>query len=1708
MSLEVAGQYAFEDDSKDLSTYHTFSFDPPTIQRITVKDAGVDYVYTETAEESNWTSIDLHGINFGDNSLSNRHYVTLFSTKLNTTYANCTFSINVQNHIKASANLCVDLTSEYGVDVSFEVYGQEHTFLAPTISSMKISTGSDEETVADQPRTQGGAILEITGDHFDDASIRVTIGGKRCLVTDTFSNHTVRCTVPEGQGADQHVVVTAGVLRSLPSPLSYLPPSVDWTNTYRNAGLDTEAPFARGPVTGAWDDCSSLGEELTLKGDNFGLSADGSISGIMIGKYLCGPDVNSTISPCSVKVINHQTLNISIPGGEGFGHDLRVIVSGQPSKMYKYKYHKPIPIDWKDVTVNITNRADSRRLGTTILEAFTNPTSPTEGGSEVIVIGRNFGSLDCAGPGCNTSTPERLSHVIQIDGRNCILTSWARMPKSTITYHEDDEDKHIDIVKCKAPQGQGKGLALSIWTGGQANTDLRFSYIAPNITNVCNEHIPPAPYTEEYSVTTLEGAFANETVVTRYNRTVYPIGWNVTVCSLTASTSGGQVVTMTGSNFGLEGMVVVGDATQPPFISSTITPTKHTHTEIVFAIPMDHGFGGGRKISVVQGGIGVADINGQVQNHSLPFYYMKPIITRAYVGSSNPDMPTEGRDADNNPVELTITGESFGQSYEFTKSNGDVITQYPATIRIFVNDPIECSSKATTGCDSYLRQPEITQLYENGVFKAECPYETSSKETMCSICPVIRQTQNQIICNPGPGVGGPLTVMIETRPNLNYLPNKLVAPKCDEWEGKADISACDAADKTMHAECAITNPPHWDFEGDFAEGSQNLPTIKGHICSQSLVSGTISYRAPILREFMPTRYIDATGRDGRGTPIEIKISGENFGNKRSNAIVFFDKMECTDAQWQDPYQVVDGIYQLKDPSIDAPFITCTSPENQFVGWKTITLKVALQTVTYLPNCTQEIEVLNATSGKYIKVISTACGNKLRAECKEGYFGADGETCHQCDQGMVCDIANIATPDSKNGWWEFAVNPADPDYSSKCDATLQDTRATLPCTGTENFDGTANPSGCKKGEGCPYYVPCEPFEACVGENVCEEKYTGPRCTLCAKGYFKLSGVCTPCPSCHTCLILFLLLALVMGTVACWFLVKKRVNIGVLSIGVDYFQVIAVLAMSNKVHWPTTMKTILQYLSVFSFNLDLVAPECMVDPEFFKYEYKWYFIEGMPLIACTTFMIFHFYIYCKKKFIQGRTKHLHNHAHLGIGNGLVTFYLLYLYITKTSLDIFNCSPTTPPDGHEYLEVVFEECDIPGGLHMRLLPAAIMTFMLYSLGFPALVAFIVFKNRNRCIADQILRAEQSVRRPAEEQRKQELKDARVWNFRKRFSTLYYQYKPDFFYWKLVILARKFCVATAGLLFRRYPVFLLAFSLLILFASYALQVRNQPYMSNVEMQEVAEKNRVALKAIQKYEAANKKIVRSAEKKLKNKFNLAKDQDLEEHNKQKAKGALEFLWNYNTVEATLLCCAVLIMLFGLMFQDQESVTEGSNEETGLFIVTMSVMIFSIVYFSTVAFSEIYIGLGHECNCVKRLMQHNPGRGRLGRSGTSQTDSEEINHTLSDNIDNPLAHRREDHQANPMHGASLDTVQMEAQEQTIKAQQEEIMRLKKENQAKMLSSFGSSKANLKKKGKGGSKRAGNKKTFAAGNNASKPDEGDTVVMRSASSAEAPDETML
>ena len=83
------------------------------------------------------------------------------------------------------------------------------------------------------------------------------------------------------------------------------------------------------------------------------------------------------------------------------------------------------------------------------------------------------------------------------------------------------------------------------------------------------------------------------------------------------------------------------------------------------------------------------------------------------------------------------------------------------------------------------------------------------------------------------------------------------------------------------------------------------------------------------------------------------------------------------------------------------------------------------------------------------------------------------------------------------------------------------------------------------------------------------------------------------------------------------------------------------------------------------------------------------------------------------------------------------ILYLYLTRTVLDVFDCAPTDPPDGNEYLDVVFEPCWLPGGLQLSLLPWALVAMLGYVVGYPAIVFFILYKNKEKVMEDQLLRA-----------------------------------------------------------------------------------------------------------------------------------------------------------------------------------------------------------------------------------------------------------------------------------------------------------------------------------------------------------------------------------
>jgi hypothetical protein len=146
---------------------------------------------------------------------------------------------------------------------------------------------------------------------------------------------------------------------------------------------------------------------------------------------------------------------------------------------------------------------------------------------------------------------------------------------------------------------------------------------------------------------------------------------------------------------------------------------------------------------------------------------------------------------------------------------------------------------------------------------------------------------------------------------------------------------------------------------------------------------------------------------------------------------------------------------------------------------------------------------------------------------------------------------------------------------------------------------------------------------------------------------------------------------------------------------------------------------------------------------------------------------------------------------------------------------------------------QCNKPGGMQLRLLPFAIATFMAYTVGFPLVLAIVLIRNRKLIVEDQVLCEAASacpvckwvgrafplyrlllllmdcsclcctvavvLRCNPQILRAYGLGELRLDNpnaymVRKCLAKMYFHFKPEFWYWKIGIMVRKFLIVFAG--------------------------------------------------------------------------------------------------------------------------------------------------------------------------------------------------------------------------------------------------------------------------------------------------------------------------
>jgi heme/copper-type cytochrome/quinol oxidase subunit 2 len=314
----------------------------------------------------------------------------------------------------------------------------------------------------------------------------------------------------------------------------------------------------------------------------------------------------------------------------------------------------------------------------------------------------------------------------------------------------------------------------------------------------------------------------------------------------------------------------------------------------------------------------------------------------------------------------------------------------------------------------------------------------------------------------------------------------------------------------------------------------------------------------------------------------------------------------------------------------------------------------------------------------------------------------------------------------------------------------------------------------------------------------------------------------------------IVALVSICVGGYVLNRKKMHLAFISIGVDYMQVLAIFARS-KVQWPPFIREMFRWMSMFNLNIDITAPECTI-PEV-SYSMKWFAIQLLPVAICILLVVVFVSVFLVNWVIKGRRgRQAREHGVTLQAVFTLMFYYMYLLLTRTTFDVFNCQPTDPHDGYEpgYMEAVFEPCYLDGGMHMTLFYPAIVCLLFYVVGYPIFVLYSLYAHRFQIKADQILRAMDLGETPTNP----------FYSMRRIYHKLYYHFVPDKWYWILMIIFRKFCIALTSLMFRRTPSFQMALCFCILFFSYAMHAQNVPYMSMASRRQVVLTHKMHIKA------------------------------------------------------------------------------------------------------------------------------------------------------------------------------------------------------------------------------------------------------------------------
>lgn len=650
-----------------------------------------------------------------------------------------------------------------------------------------------------------------------------------------FADHTVSCTVPEGIGASMDTRLEVFEIVTWASePVSvygYEAPSIDSVEVDAESG--SSGPFSTDGKDGV---------TLTVKGNNFGAT-----SGVGVDASLENGFRSIDLSGSRNLFHNHTTLVLDVEEGTGVDLDLLLSVADQNAS------RQPDLLSFEAPSVSSVSGVDI---------------FPTSGGYCLTINGDNFG-----GSLAETS--------VTIGGEPC-LTVTRMTPHKNFT--------------CFAPGLGGKDLPLVVTVEGQISTDgTLFSYDAPVISNTSLTTFSTAGATQltvygsSFGGQSLDynevRVFVGEnecTGVTRFApfpmTHVCPsvfdsssVGGEKVTCTLpsgvgrdvnitlhvsnqqaespfsylppsvaaieytqdTASTEGGTLLSITGSNLGNTPENVTVSIGGFPCTDVTFV---NDHTSLTCVTSEGHG-----QNLIVSVSIGNQNIQAAPR-----FSYAPPVVqTLTLGGDAQSARTTSGG------VNVTLTGRNFGpnpgDSYDTSRFNID-IGSFPCDNVMYIShEEIWCVTPAGAGAQLTI-----------GVTVSGQTNAGQDKPLTFSYFP---PSVDNIVSPPNPSTEGGVV--------LEFVGENF-GPSGGKLEASVTIGE--------QYDCVILTRDHTRITCTVPEGFGQSLAVEVEVSGQTsgVVSERFSYGLPSLNTFI----CDRIPMTNQTTPCHI--TGSNFGNTNVN----------------------------------------------------------------------------------------------------------------------------------------------------------------------------------------------------------------------------------------------------------------------------------------------------------------------------------------------------------------------------------------------------------------------------------------------------------------------------------------------------------------------------------------------------------------------------------------------------------------------------------------------------------------------------------------------------------------------------------------------------------------------------------------------------------------------------------------------------------